>query len=187
MKTKNLFIGLAIATIALSSCKQPNEVKDKRATLWDWAFCVYVSDINGNDLLDPSNPNGYKIDDIKLYYRLTDGTLLEGKREYWHRDKGDYDIIYNYDRYMLEFLLRPINSEKYDMSDSVLYIDWNKNDRDTIKSIIYNGWEDPVNHCNMIVWEKVWYNSELIAEDWRAFCLKASKPYPTIIKEGKRR
>ena len=81
MKTKNLFIGLAIATIALSSCKQPNEVKDKRATLWDWAFSIYVSDINENDLLDPSNPNGYKIDDIKLYYRLTDGTLLEGKRE----------------------------------------------------------------------------------------------------------
>ena len=50
MKTKNLFIGLAIATIALSSCKQPNEVKDKRATLWDWAFSIYVSDINGNDL-----------------------------------------------------------------------------------------------------------------------------------------
>lgn len=198
MKTKNLFIGLAIATIALSSCKQPNEVKDKRATLWDWAFSIYVSDINGNDLLDPSNPNGYKIDDIKLYYRLTDGTLLEGKREYWHRDMGDYDTIHNYDRYMLEFMLRPTNSEKYDllrltnsekyvMSDSVLYIEWNKNDRDTIKSIIYNGWKDPVNHCNMIVWEKVWYNSELIADDWRAIRLRGSKPYPTIIKEGKRR
>ena len=187
MKTKNLFIGLAIATIALSSCKQPNEVKDKRATLWDWAFSIYVSDINGNDLLDPSNPNGYKIDDIKLYYRLTDGTLLEGKREYWHRDMGDYDTIHNYDGYMLEFMLRPINSEKYVMSDSVLYIEWNKNDRDTIKSIIYNGWEDPVNHCNMIIWEKVWYNGELVADDNRAICLEGSKPYPTIIKKGKRR
>ena len=187
MKTKNLFIGLAIATIALSSCKQPNEVKDKPETLRDETFRIYLKDSNGNDLLDPSNPNGYKIDDIKLYYRLTDGTLLEGKREYWHRYMGDYDIIYNYDRYMLEFMLRPINSEKYDMSDSVLYIDWNKNDRDTIKSIIYNGWEDPVNHCNMIVWEKVWYNGELIADNWSSIRLEGSKPYPTIIKEGKRR
>lgn len=38
----------------------------------------------------------------------------------------------------------------------------------------------------MIVWEKVWYNGELIADDWSAIRLEGSKPYPTIIKEGKR-
>jgi len=162
----------------------------------DETFTFYVRDSAGNDLLDPSNPNGYNIDSIRVYYLLTDGTLHKGQTYYEFekgvaRNPGDYELMRSKDGYVLDFILRTLHSKKSDHERPKMYIDWNDSDRDTIKAKLITRRGDPkdttdAGYCIFAVWDTIWYNGKLIAADWKKTMLQGFVP-PVIIKEGKRR
>lgn len=95
MKNKISFIALCTISVILLSCKHTVSrygQDDCIGVFMDEIFAFYVRDSEGNDLLDPSNPNGYLLD-----FMLS--TIHSIKREnkypmmciYWN--KKDRDII----------------------------------------------------------------------------------------------
>ena len=159
----------------------------------DETFTFYVRDSAGNDLLDPSNPNGYNIDSIRVYYLLTDATLHKGQTYYEFekgvaRDPGDYELMRSKDGYVLHFILYTLHSKKSNHERPKMYIDWNDSDRDTIKAKLITSRGDPkdttdAGYCIFSLWDTIWYNGKVIADDWKKTMLQGFVP-PVIIKEG---
>ncbi len=192
MKNKALFIAIGMISIILLSCKHKKEYQDCFGIYKDEIFEIRVRDSKGNDLLDPSNPNGYNIDSIRVFYRLTDGTLYKGQTYYdvegIARDPGDYELMRSKDGYVLSFILYTLHSKKSDHERPKMYIDWNNDDRDTIKAklIVREGNpNDPTDggYCKFFVWDTIWYNKKVIAADWKNTMRQGFVP-PVIIKEG---
>lgn len=179
-------------SIILLSCKHKKEDQDCFGIYKDEIFEIRVRDSKGNDLLDPSNPNGYNVDSIRVFYRLTDGTLYKGQTYYdvegIARDPGDYELMRSKDGYVLSFILYTLHSKKSDHERPKMYIDWNNDDRDTIKAKLITRRGDPkdttdAGYCIFAVWDTIWYNGKLIAADWKKTMLQGFVP-PVIIKEG---
>ena len=121
MKDKISFIALCMISVILLSCKHTVTkyavTDDCIGVFMDEVFAFYVRDSVGNDLLDPSNPNGYNIDSIRVYYLLTDGTLHKGQTYYEFekgvaRNPGDYELMRSKDGYVLNFILYTLHSKK---------------------------------------------------------------------------
>ena len=191
MNTKILKVTIVIVLCFLTlSCKKKQNCF---GVYMDETFTFYVRDSAGNDLLDPSNPNGYNIDSIRVYYLLTDGTLHKGQTYYEFekgvaRNPGDYELMRSKDGYVLDFILRTLHSKKSDHERPKMYIDWNDSDRDTIKAKLITRRGDPkdttdAGYCIFAVWDTIWYNGKLIAADWKKTMLQGFVP-PVIIKGG---
>lgn len=195
MKNKISFITLCMISVILLSCKHTasrHGEPDCFGIYKDEIFKICVRDSKGNDLLDPSNPNGYNIDSIRVYYVLTDRTLYKGQTSYHIFDNiknpGDYQLMRSKDGYVLDFILRTLHSKKSDHELPKMYIDWNDSDRDTIKAKLITRRGDPkdttdAGYCIFAVWDTIWYNGKLIAADWKKTMLQGFVP-PVIIKEG---
>ena len=114
MNTKFLKVTIVIVLCFLTlSCKKKQNCF---GVYMDETFTFYVRDSASNDLLDPSNPNGYNIDSIRVYYLLTDGTWHKGQTYYdiygFSRNPGDYELVRGKDGYLLDFMLSTIHSIK---------------------------------------------------------------------------
>ena len=191
MNTKILKVTIVIVLCFLTlSC---NKKQDCLGVYMDETFTFYVRDSAGNDLLDPSNPNGYNIDSIRVYYLLTDGTLHNGQTYYEFekgvgRNPGDYELMRSEDGYVLDFILYTRHSKKSIHKRPIIYIDWNDSDRDTIISKLITRRGDPkdptdAGYCIFSLWDTIWYNGKVIAADWKkTTCLQEFVP-PVIIKE----
>lgn len=112
-------------------------------------FDMSIKDRDGNDLLDPANPNAFKESDIKLYYvidgnveEVFDGRLDSPRNFYIYNRNSEYriGITQNY-------------TETSDMP--ITYIKWNDNDTDTITSTFRRG-------ENFVIQEKIFLNDSLI-------------------------
>ena len=197
MKDKISFMALCMISVILLSCKHTVSrygQDDCIGVFMDEIFAFYVRDSAGNDLLDPSNPNGYNIDSIRVYYVLTDRTLYKGQTSYHIFDNiknpGDYQLMRSKDGYVLNFILYTLHSKKSNHERPKIYIEWNNDDRDTIKAklIVREGNpKDPTDagYCVFITWDTVWYNDKIIATDWKETKKRLLSP-PVIIKEGNR-
>ena len=119
MKNKISFMALCMIYVILLSCKHTVSrygQTDCFGVYMDETFTFYVRDSAGNDLLDPSNPNGYNIDSIRVYYLLTDGTWHKGQTYYETFSNvinpGDYELVRGKDGYLLDFMLSTLHSIK---------------------------------------------------------------------------
>ena len=195
MKNRISYIMVGMISVILLSCKHTasrHGEPDCFGIYRGETFAFYVRDSAGNDLLDPSNPNGYNIDSIRVYYVLTDRTLYKGQTSYHIFDNiknpGDYQLMRSKDGYVLNFILYTLHSKKSNHERPKIYIDWNDSDRDTIKAklIVREGNpKDPTDggYCKFFVWDTIWYNRKVIAADWKKTMLQGFVP-PVIIKEG---
>ena len=196
MKNKIPFIALCMISVILLSCKHTVTkyavTDDCIGVFMDEVFAFYVRDSVGNDLLDPSNPNGYNIDSIRVYYLLTDGTWHKGQTYYETFSNvinpGDYELVRGKDGYLLDFMLSTLHSIKRENKYPMMCIYWNKKDRDIIRSKLITRKGDPkdstdAGYCVFITWDTVCYNNKIIAANWKETKKRLLSP-PVIIKEG---
>ena len=137
-----------LLTLSFSSCE-----KQKTNLQLDIEFS-YV-DLNGKDLLDPANPNGYKESDINLYY-LIGGVkthVVPGMLNF----PGNFRIYLNeaYHKYSLSIFA----NDRYDANKmSETLIDFgNRVDTVSVSWNVYN---------NGYSVHGVWYNHVLKAADY---------------------
>ena len=110
---------------------------------------ISVQDKAGNDLLNPSNPNAYLDQNIKIYY-LTNGVREEVNNANYDNPKNF--MIYEVDgKYLMRLFLNVTNSE----SPSITYVQWSENDTDTLKC------EATINEFVVMV-TKLWYKDSLV-------------------------
>ena len=167
MKNKISFIALCMISVILLSCKHTvtkyavND--DCIGVFMDEVFAFYVRDSVGNDLLDPSNPNGYNIDSIRVYYLLTDGTWHKGQTYYETFGNviypGDYELVGGKDGYLLDFMLSTLHSIKRENKYPMMCIYWNKKDRDIIRSKLITRKGDPqrFDRCRLLCFYHMGY------------------------------
>lgn len=170
----------------LFACKPSSTVifsNDCFGVYFDYSIEFFVRDSTGQDLLDRQNKNSYVVDNIRVFHRLTDGTIKEDTIPNGWRA---WEIERTSQGYIMSVVLRPLNSQLSNGKDPTLYIHWNSEDIDTIDATLIYRRGNPkdtldAGYCDFFVWDKVLYNGSLIAEDWKA---SLSKPIPIIIKEG---
>lgn len=134
--------------------------------VYDVAFEFDIKDSEGNDMLNPENPNSFDESAIKLFY------LIEGNVTEVYDGNMDYPRnfrIYEYppaSAYRIVIFLNHSETEEF----PITYIKWNETDTDTISSEIYRT-------SSLVKIQKVWLNDEPI---WNSS--SNSEPYFELIK-----
>jgi len=143
-------IFLIFAVLFITSCK-----KEKASLNLDGGIEISIKDNLGNDLLNPSTPNAFVENEIKIYY-LVDGI----KKEVFN---ANYDHPRNFILFEKagEYLmgLSPNGDEKEELP--VTYIEWNAFESDTIQCHFSRT-------SNSVVCDKVWYNGALVWDNYSA-------------------
>jgi len=147
---KNL-IFLLLISILIVSCSSDEDNNNNSAFNLDTGIVFLLTNELGEDLLDPTNPNAYLSETIKIYYL---------------KENGDVDEIYNsnLDSPRNFSIITPENSgsdiyafqlfpNTYIMENAVTYIEWNENETDTVKTNYRYG-------DNYTICSNVWYNNE---------------------------
>jgi len=137
MKTL-LFICIAFMLVFINGCK-----KDGTVYVAQYLDIAYNDNL-GNDLLDPSNSNGFSSENIQLY------TLVNNvKTEVYHPNLtyAHSFMIYKNDSLKLYFL-------RVFLEDNTTFLQLNQNITDTITCTI-----DKSNGNSII--RKVWYNGDI--------------------------
>lgn len=131
---------------------------------FDIGFEFSVKDSEGNDLLNPENPNSFNQSKIKLFYLINGNSI-----EVYDRNK-DYPrnfLIYKKENvYRIKIFVNHSETEEIPTT----YIQWNEADTDTLSSEIFRT-------NSLVKIEKVWLNEELI---WTLS--NSTEPYYEIIK-----
>ncbi|WP_207506475.1 hypothetical protein [Telluribacter humicola] len=121
------FFFVALSILLFTSCKEPVI----SGIDLDAQIHLIVKDTLGLNLLDPSTPNHYNPDDIRLYY-LVDGQKVE---QYYPNlsSPRHFAVMRNesIDEYFIRIFLHDgtLNQEV-----TTTYIQWRKGDEDTIRS-----------------------------------------------------
>lgn len=128
----------------LSACKDP---VIKGVTV-DTVINLIVRDQNGKNRLDPSTPNYYKPEDIRIFY-LKDGQ----KQEVYN---PSLDIPRNFkiikSETTNEYVFRVfVNEGSVDQEVTTTYIQWRAGAQDTVNSLITRS-------SSSIYCDKVWFN-----------------------------
>lgn len=147
LKKVFFLIGLVIFFIGCSDgtdcCPNPTN-----ATIVSLGISMSISDVNGNDLLDPQNPDAYTKDEIKLFY-LIDGEPVEVYNPGMDHPNG-FKIFQHENEYRIGIALNHDENE----NPPVTYIHWSNGDTDTLQAT-FRRWD------NGIEVRKVWFNNEL--------------------------
>jgi len=153
---------VSILSLAILICCGSDD--DSEQFNYDVGFEIGVKDIDGNDLLNPENPNAYKNDEIKIFYLIND-EMIEVYDE--NMDYPRNFFIYRHaNSYRIRVFLNNSETEEIPMT----YIQWNGTETDILKA--------KFNRTNTFVKiNSVWLNEELI---WTAS--DATEPYYEIIK-----
>jgi hypothetical protein len=158
LKTMKPLTLMLISAMMLFSCQ-----KEKEAMNLDAGIEITVFDNNGNDLLNPSNQNSFKEQNIKIYY-LINGIVEE---VYY----PNYDNPRNFSIYERDGIYRMGLSPNANEKDEfpVTYIKWNETDTDTIKCSISRT-------ESSVICTKVWYNETLMWDDYSSCrCIQVVK------------
>lgn len=169
---KKTLILISILTL-LISCNS-NDKEEEEQLIYGTSvlsFCeITVKDRAGNNLLDPTNPNSFDIDNIKIFY-LIDGEKKEFYEEHLDAPKGFRVIQHDFtSEYQFIIHLNYDRTEDF----STTYIQWNENDTDTIKALF----KYPPNTSSVLL-RTVWQNNEL---KWDFELNNHSNPYFELIK-----
>ena len=140
-----------IALIILAvfvSCSKNNDDEPQNQYSINRGVEISLKNSNGEDLLDPNNPNGYKAEEIKLYY------LINGeKQEVFdpNMDNPRNFLIYNHDsEYRIGISLNDTDSD----TRPITYVEWNEIETDTLQAAFFKT-------ENTIEVIKTWFNGEL--------------------------
>lgn len=153
--------------ISLFSCKKDNE-----AVFDETAFDISYFDQNGNDLLDPGNPESYKESDIDIYF-LVDGIKMkqdQGNLKYPEFFFISSDEIKENKYYMRLF---PNHQNLDENNKAITYINFGNDIEDKVEC----EFQTYKNSSNIQV-VKIWYNDEL---KWH-YTTSASSRWIEIIK-----
>ncbi|MEM0519314.1 hypothetical protein [Aequorivita flava] len=135
---KAVFLVLYMAI--LIGCSKKDDTGEQ--FVFDLAVNLSIKNEAGDDMLDPNNPNSYKLNDIKTYH------LIDGE-EVWAI--ADNVISQNNEG---AFIFTTFVNYEGNYEYPITYIDWDETDRDTIKAEIYR----TERQIRVI---KIWYNEEL--------------------------
>jgi len=184
---KPLFIAFTILlSLVLSSCSPSEPIDDCFGDMIDDTFYFYVQSEDGEDLLDSTNPNAYNQDSIKIYYRDFYRNYIYFFDKSCDCSRGFY-INQTGNNNILNIML---SGEMFNTGTASLVIEWNSTDRDTIDTkFLYREGnnDDPTDggYCSFLVWDRILYNGDTLATDWKSFYYGGIfEDYPTIIKEG---
>ncbi|MBF0576538.1 hypothetical protein [Dysgonomonas sp. GY617] len=132
---KKLIVTIILIMPLLFACSNDNEFSVIAVQKF------YITDIKGNDLLNPNTENAINIDRIKIYY-LIDGNKIECSK---YNAGNGYSLDYpkGYRIYSPEELNEKqytmvlfLNNEVTKDNFSYTYIEFNEDRTDTIKSIV---------------------------------------------------
>jgi len=148
-------IFICLYTLFLFSCDS-----DKiEGFVYDVDINLYITNSNGDDLLDQSILNSYDQSKIKILY-LVKGELIEKPNG---TDSSRNFFIYKQDNHnIIRIFLNNSNEEQY----LETYIQWSENNTDTIK-IEYN------RTSNSVTKKTIWLNDKLVSD---------IEPYLRVIK-----
>lgn len=150
--------------LTFASCSKNNDDEPQHQTYIDRSVELSLKDQNGEDLLDPNNPNAYKAESIKLYY------LINGEKQEVFDENMDYPrnflIFNNESEYRMRIFLNDTETETLPNT----FVEWNSETTDTLKAEFRRA-DD---YIQVI---KTWFNGEL---KWNVENEQAN--YFTIIK-----
>ena len=144
MKT---IVTLIILTVFVS-CSKNNDDEPQNQHSINRKVEISLKNSNGEDLLDPNNPNAYKAENIKLYY------LINGEKQEVFNPNMDYPrnfLIYNHDP---EYRIRIFQNDTDNETRPITYVEWNENETDTLQAEFFKT-------ENTIQVIKTWFNGEL--------------------------
>lgn len=127
-----------------------NSEEENLCAYYDTSMDFSVLNAQGEDLLDPNNPNSFDISKIKLFYEVN-GEVKEQKL-----DSNVKGVFKNWtvNKYQISI---PLNV--YDLNKkTITYIQWNEKYRDTLQSTF------DVDHCYTRV-DHIWLNDKLILDN----------------------
>jgi len=148
-------IFLFIITLIIAS---PSTTK-KASFVYDTVIKIGVTDMDCNDLLNPSNPASFKKEEIKIFY-LKQGIVEEVYNENMRAkrnfliDENDIELWKNLFPNS-EYLVRLFPNDSILEEFPITYIQWNSKNTDTIKCKYERSAE-------VIGCSKVWLNGELL-------------------------
>lgn len=156
---------LIFLTIILFSCSHEN---NKESYIIDAAIDFYVLDSNGNDLLDPSNPDALNLDDVRVF-EVVNGEEVEVYNPNYDAPHGFMHLEPEgiYDKYMLRLFLNI--TEKSNPTTTI--VRWSDTDEDVFKAEIDRG-------RNHIVCTKIWLNGKFV---WPT-SYSSGRPFIKIVK-----
>ncbi len=141
--SKILFILTGFGFI-LTACS--GDEKPTNSTIISKSVEISIRDMNGNDLLDPQNPNAYIEDEIKVFY-LVNGVPEEVLWANMDHSRG-FNISNRANEYRIAVFLNDNENQP------ITYIQWNGTDADTLRAE-FRRWD------NGIEVRKVWFNDVL--------------------------
>ena len=147
---KKIICSLIVITL-FTRCIDINDEMDC-CVIIDAAAFFKVSNAEGLDMLDPTNPEGIDTSLIKLFYKNQDNEMIEVYKPRLDASRG-YDVFISELEgvYKLNVYL---NTEAIKDNISYTYIEWPDHSRDEIKA------EFSLSKNNTIV-KKIWVNSKL--------------------------
>lgn len=136
---------LILSTIFLTCCVDNGEERFN----YEVEFELIVTDIDGNDLLNPENPNSFKNTEIKILY------LINGKMEEVYDENKDYPrnfFIYQHENeYRIKVFLNHSQTEEIPKT----YIQWNETNTDVLGAKF-------ISTNTFVKIDSVWLNEVLI-------------------------
>ena len=140
-------ITLLILTVFISCNK--DDSNEKTTVFFDTSVEISAKNVNGEDLLNPNNPNAYKTENIKIYY------LINGEKQEVNDNKMDYPRSFLVYQNGEDFRIRIFKNNSKIEGLPITYIKWNENETDTIQT------EYDRTYSNEPRMQKVWFNGEL--------------------------
>lgn len=111
-----------------------------------------IKNAEGEDLLNPNNPNAYCVSEIKLFYKIG-GEIMEVYDQMMD-DPRNFSIYKN--EIESEYRIRLLPNHDRDEAQPITYIQWNETDRDTIKAEFH--YTGPANSNYSFTIENLWFN-----------------------------
>ncbi|SRX55997.1 hypothetical protein [Aequorivita sp. CIP111184] len=139
---------LILLTILTSCSKNNDDEPQQQANVIDVNVELSLKSTNGEDLLDPNNPNGYKAEDIKLYY------LINGEKQEVFDANMDYPRNFFIFKHESEYRIRIFQNLAETEALPITYVEWNNQDTDTLQAEYHRA-------DRLIQVIKTWFNGEL--------------------------
>lgn len=114
-----IFLMITICCLFLSCNKDESEIRITNGISFNTNVYLFAKDINGRDLLNPSNPHAFMQNDLK-YFQILDGKKVE------ILDVSQYQIMKFVNKQDTIFCLKL-------GCNYINYIEWSKGDMDTLE------------------------------------------------------
>ena len=130
-------------------CSCSTDDAEQNQFVFDASYDFIVRDNDGNDLLNPENPNAYKESDIKLFYKINGNVeeVFEGNLD----NPRHFEIFKHKNEYRITVGVNHAKNEDL----PITYIQWNEADTDTIKAKFRRT-------DNLTIIKKLWLNGKQI-------------------------